>query len=243
MARTLLVRGMVAGVFAGLVALVFAAAFGEPQVAAAIRIEEANAAGEAGAEPVSRLVQSTVGLGLAIVVFGAAVGGVFGLAFGFVYGRVGRLGARGTALGVAGAGLVAATLVPFLKYPANPPGVESTLAMGERTGLYFLMLFIAVMAAIGAVVAGRSLVDRWGTWNGTIVAGLGYLAVVGLAAALLPGAPAHMGEFPAELLWRFRISSLGTQAALWVALGLIFGGLTERAARRHAEQRTLDPVA
>jgi hypothetical protein len=245
MARTLLVRGMVTGVFAGLVALAFAAAFGEPQVAAAIRIEEARSAvGDAGPEPVSRGVQATIGLGIAVVVFGTAIGGVFGLAFGFVYGRLGRLGARATALTVAIAGLVAASLVPFLKYPANPPGVESTLAMGERTTLYFLMILIAVAAAIGALIVGRSLVARWGAWNGTIATVLGYAAVVGLAATLLPSAPAHLGDFPAELLWQFRITSLATQMLLWLALGLIFGALTDRAERRAATAgRTLDPVA
>jgi Probable cobalt transporter subunit (CbtA) len=243
MARTLLVRGMVVGVLAGLAAFVFALAFGEPQVAAAIRIEQAHT-GDAGPEPVSRLAQSTVGLALATVVFGAAVGGVFGLVFGFVHGRVGPVGARAAALGVAATGFVTGTLVPFLKYPANPPGVESTLAMGERTGLFVLVLFIAVLGAVGAVIAGSSLVARLGSWNGTIAAAAGYVAVVGLAVALLPGAPAHMGDFPAELLWRFRISSLGTQLVMWAALGLLFGWFTARAEHRAAPaERSLDPVA
>jgi putative cobalt transporter subunit CbtA len=249
MARALLVRGMLAGVLAGLVALVFAAAFGEPQVAAAIRVEEAHAAaGEAGAEPVSRLVQSTVGLGLAIIVFGAAVGGVFGLAFGFLYGRLGAsgaraTGARATALGVAATGFVAGSLVPFLKYPANPPGVESSLGMRERTALYFLVLLIAVLVAIGALIAGRSLVARWGAWNGAIAASLGFVVIVTVIGAVLPGAPSQGEGFPPELLWRFRVASLGTQAALWVALGLVFGALTERAERRDAAAaRPLEPV-
>jgi hypothetical protein len=246
MVRNLLVRGMVVGVIAGLIALAFAAAFGEPQVAAAIRLEEAHAAAgdDAGAEPVSRLVQSTFGLGLAIVVFGAAIGGVFGLAFGFAYGRLGRLGSRATALAVAAIGFVAAGLVPFLKYPANPPGVESTAGMGERTGLYFLMVLVAVLAAVGALIAGRSLVARWGAWNGVTAAALGFLAVVGLVAFAVPDTPAHMDGFPADLLWRFRIASLGTQAVLWAGLGLVFGALTERAERRAAPARQpLEPVA
>src|SRR5437764_909537 len=35
-------------------------------------------------------------------------------------------------------------------------------------------------------------------------------------------------DFPAVVLWRFRLASLGTQAVLWAALGLVFGALTER---------------
>jgi len=242
MARTLLVRGMLAGVLAGLVALVFAAAFGEPQVAAAIAIEEANSVDhEAG--PVSRVFQATVGLGLAVLLFGAAVGGVFGLAFGFVHGRFGDRSARAAALGVAVIGFVTAALVPFLKYPANPPGVESTADMGERTALYFLMMLIAVAAAVGALIAGRSLVGRWGAWNGAIAAAVAAIVVVGLAGALLPAISTHSDGFPPELLWRFRIASLGTQAALWAALGLIFGALTERAERRATPTQAFEPVA
>jgi predicted cobalt transporter CbtA len=40
------------------------------------------------------------------------------------------------------------------------------------------------------------------------------------------------GEFPAGLLWSFRLSSLGTQLVLWAGLGVLFGLLCERANRR-----------
>jgi predicted cobalt transporter CbtA len=246
MARTLLVRGMLVGVIAGLAALVFALVFGEPQVAEAIRLEEAGAApGEAaGPEPVSRAIQATIGLGIAVTVYGAAIGGVFGLAFGFVYRRFGRAGARPTALAVAVAGFVAVVLVPFLKYPGNPPGLEATLGMGERTSLYFLLLLIAVVAAIGAALSGHSLVPRWGAWNAVVAAVIGYAVVLGLICAILPNSPAHIEGYPADLLWRFRISSLGMQAVLWAALGLVFGALTQRSERRATTAgQPLEPVA
>jgi MFS family permease len=247
MARTLLVRGMLAGLAAGLVALAFAAAFGEPQVAAAIRVEDAHAAAEGashGSEPVSRVVQATLGLSIAVAVFGAAVGGVFGLAFGFVNGRFGHLSPRATALGVAAVGFVAGALVPFLKYPANPPGVESTMDMGPRTSLYFLMLLISVLAAVGALIAGRTLAPRWGTWNAATAAAVGFVVVVGVAAGLLPDVSSRVAEFPAELLWRFRVASVGTQAVLWASLGLVFGAMTERAETRAGRRpaRATEPV-
>jgi hypothetical protein len=249
MARTLLVRGMLVGVIAGLVALAFAYLFGEPQVAAAVRLEEATAApGEAGSEPVSRLIQSTLGLGLAVLVFGTAVGGVFGLAFAFVYGRFGQLGARATAASIAMIGFVGAVLVPFLKFPPNPPGVEATQGMRERTALYFLVLLIGVVAGIGAALAGQSLVPRWGGWNAAIAAAVGYAVVVGVICAVLPDSPARFDGYPPDLLWRFRISSLGVQAVLWASLGLVFGALTDRAERRTERQaasagKPLEPVA
>jgi predicted cobalt transporter CbtA len=41
-------------------------------------------------------------------------------------------------------------------------------------------------------------------------------------------------NFPATVLWRFRIASLGTQLVLWSTLGLGFGFLAERALRTAA---------
>ena len=44
------------------------------------------------------------------------------------------------------------------------------------------------------------------------------------------------GGFPATLLWRFRLASLGTQAVLWTTLGLLFGALTERSLQDRRRQ-------
>ena len=96
----LLLRGMLVGVLAGLLAFGFARVFGEPQVDRAIAFEEqlSQAKGEAPeAELVSRSTQAGLGLLTGVVVYGAAIGGLFSLAFAFVHGRVGRFGARTTA--------------------------------------------------------------------------------------------------------------------------------------------------
>jgi hypothetical protein len=79
-----------------------------------------------------RTIQSTVGLVVAVLIYGAALGGVFAVAYAFAQGRIGRLGARATALLVAAAGFVAVELVPFLKYPANPPAIGSADTIGRR---------------------------------------------------------------------------------------------------------------
>src|SRR5579864_4383706 len=100
MIRALLVRGMLAGALAGLLALGFAWMFGEPQVDLAISFERHvhAMAGEAPApELVSRAVQSTAGLSIGILVYGCALGGIFALGFAYAYGRIGRLSPRATA--------------------------------------------------------------------------------------------------------------------------------------------------
>ena len=88
---------MLVGVVAGLLVFAFARWIGEPQVERAIAFETAadRAKGEAPEpEMVSRRVQKSVGLLTGTVVFGAAVGGLFGLVFAFAYGRIGEMGPR-----------------------------------------------------------------------------------------------------------------------------------------------------
>ena len=64
-----------------------------------------------------------------------------------------------------------------------------------------------------------------------LAVGLGAVVAVGVLFLVLPAAP-DPGEFPAGLLWDFRLSSLGTQLVFWAGLGVIFGLLCERANRR-----------
>ena len=92
MMRMLLVRGMLSGLVAGLLAVVFARLFGEPSVVAAIGFESAMqaATGEAAApDLVSRGAQSTVGLATGMLVYSVASGGLFALAFAVASGRIG----------------------------------------------------------------------------------------------------------------------------------------------------------
>lgn len=245
-ARTLLIRGMIVGVVTGVAAFLFAYLFGEGPINDAIAFEEAHAAplpaGEHEHELVSRGVQSTFGLATASIVYSVALGGLFAIAVAIAAGRIGRISARATAGLVALAGFVGVALVPFLKYPANPPATGSPDTLQHRTVLYFLMLVIGVAAVIGVVVVTRSLQPRLGTWNAAIVSVLGAAVVVGIAIALLPAVNEVPEGFSPILLWQFRLASLGTQAVTWATLGLLFGYLTERS-ERPSVARSAQPVA
>lgn len=243
--RSYLVRGMVAGLLAGLLAFAFARLVGEPQVEAAERFEAAQAAlqGEPeGEEVVSRAVQESAGLGAGAVVAGAAFGGLFGLAFAFAYRRVilapGRLAA---ALLAAGA-FVSVFLVPFVKYPGNPPGVGDPDTIGRRTTLYLVMLVVSVAALALAVRIRHLLVSRRGPGDATLTGLAVFVGVVALAYAVLPGIDEVPGSFPADLLWRFRLATIGVQAVLWTGIGVAFGILTERSERSYVRRHQPDLV-
>ena len=231
MVRTLLIWGMVVGIVAGLLAFGFAKIFGEPQVDRAIAFEDQmdRAKGEAPEpELVSRAVQSGVGLLTGVVVYGTALGGLFALAFAFAYQRIGRLSARGTSALLAAAGFVAIFLVPQLKYPSNPPSVGQPETIGYRSELFFLMILISVAALSLAIVIAPRLAARYGNWNGALLAAAVFIVIIVVAQVLLPDINEVPDQFPAVVLWRFRIVSLGIQLILWATFGLLFGVLAER---------------
>ncbi|MDH6622868.1 hypothetical protein M2271_000655 [Streptomyces sp. LBL] len=226
--RTLLVRGMLAGLAAGVLAFLFAYLVGEGPVDAAIAFEEANSHEHGGEELVSRSLQSTAGLATGVLVFGVAIGGIAALAFCFALGRIGRFGARATAGLTALAGFFLAYLVPILKYPASPPAVGSPDTLGKRSILFVLMIALSVLLGTAAILLGRRLAVAWGNWNASTAAGVAFVAAIAVAMAVLPHGGNTPKGFPATDLWEFRLASIGIQAVLWAAFGLLFGYLAER---------------
>ncbi|WP_410644872.1 CbtA family protein [Amycolatopsis sp. lyj-346] len=241
MMKTLLVRGMLAGLIAGVLAFGFAYAFGEPSVNAAIGLEEsgghahshdASAAAPSEEELVPRDIQSTLGLLTGVLVYGVAIGGLLSLAFAFAQGRLGSLRPRVTALLLTAGAFTVVFLVPFLKYPANPPAVGQPGTIGARTELYFGFVAVSLLVGIFATVFGRKLADRVGAWNGFLLAAAAYLVVIGVVAWLMPAVDEVPPTFPASTLWSFRTASVGTQVTLWLALGLAFGAFAEKSLNR-----------
>jgi hypothetical protein len=233
--RNFLVRGLLAGLIAGILTFAVAYVAGEPSVDAAIKVESAGADhhdGGATAEhtheesgtEVSRQNQSTWGLLTATVSTGIAFGGAVALAAAFALGRIGRLRpSQSTAL-VAALGFISVALVPFIKYPATPPAVGNADTIGARTTQYFTMLAISVLAMIAVVLLFRALLERVGTYTAVLVSAAVYLAIVVLAGELMPTVN-EIGDFPADTLWYFRRGSLMTLATLWGVIGIALTGL------------------
>jgi hypothetical protein len=160
------------------------------------------------------------------------VGGIFGMAYAYFGGRLVSGSEWTRSLSLAGALFVGAFLIPFLKYPANPPTVGDPATIGSRTTAYFAMVALSLLVVLGAWYAARTLRERGVAAPARQLAvGLGIAVAVGVLFLVLPAGP-DPGEFPAGLLWDFRLSSLGTQLVLWAGIGVIFGLLCERANRR-----------
>ncbi|SAL81229.1 membrane protein [Caballeronia arvi] len=257
MAGRLLLRGMIAGVIAGLITFGFARFVGEPLVASAIAIEESVDAHDHGSgeearshqgamqthahlhehhheqaasnNVVSRETQSGIGLLTALVVFGAAVGGLFSLVCAVAYGRVGGIDGTALSLLLAFAGFVCFSLVPGLKYPANPPAVGSPETIGARTAWFFIAIAVSIALVVVAVRGfGAWRIKLGATKAGILSVGL-YAAFAAVLFSSMPAIDEVTENFPATLLWNFRLTAIGLQLIMWVTLGLVFSLLLHRA--------------
>ncbi|OBG47103.1 cobalt transporter [Mycobacterium alsense] len=256
MEKRLIARGLLAGAAGALLAFVFARLCAEPVIGRAIAYEdgradalEAHGVHEHGAELFTRGVQANAGLGFGMLIFGVAMGALFAVAFCVVHARV-AIGAntvapRSLSVLLAAGAFVAVYLVPFVKYPPNPPAVGQADTIRGRTGWYLLMVLVSVVLALAAVWLARRLAARLGGWNAGLLAAVGYLVAAAAVAALLPavdetpqplrdasGAIGYPG-FPADVLYEFRLLALGTQLVLWATIGVVFAAL----ARRPLEER------
>jgi hypothetical protein len=278
MERKLILRGLLVGALGGLLAFAFARIFAEPPIQAAIDYETGRDAANAllakaaglpaeapGPDIFSRTVQANLGLGVGVVFFGVAMGALFAVAYAICLGRVGNLRPRTLAVLVATAGFVGVYLVPFLKYPANPPSVGNADTIGQRGGLYLLMVLCSVVFLALAVWLGKRLRGRFGNWNASLLAGAAFAVAIGVVMAVLPSLGhlaadvARFGEqstetplplrdasgtivypgFPADTLFYFRLYSVAAQVILWATIGLAFAPLAQRLlAPRQAQRAT-----
>jgi hypothetical protein len=268
MEKKLIGFGVLSGGIAGVVMFAFARIFAEPVIQKAIDYEAGRdaaqealdrAAGKAieaaGPDLFSRTIQADIGIGAGLVLFGMATGALFAVAYCVCIGRTGRVRPRPLALLVAAGGFVAFYLVPFMKYPANPPAVGHEETIGDRSALYLLVVACSVLFMFLGVYVGQRLASRWDSnWNASVVCGAAYLVLMGVLFLILPPlghlhtnivdygrhateTPLPLTDdqgtivfpgFPADVLAQFRAYSVAAQVILWGLIGLIFAPLAER---------------
>ncbi|MFJ3309199.1 CbtA family protein [Streptomyces sp. NPDC086549] len=97
---------------------------------------------------------------------------------------------------------------------------------GRATGvLVYGVAFGGIAALAFCFALGR--VGRF-SLRATALLLSGLVLVTGLAYAFLPVVNEVPKDFPATLLWRFRLSAPAIQTVLWGGFGLLFGELAER---------------
>lgn len=226
MLRTLLICGLIAGACAGVLGFGFARLAGEAPLDAAIHFEERGEPAGPGKPLVTRRTQRGFGLLTATLVYGVALGGIFALVFAGAYGRVARASPARTALSLAAVAFLVLFLVPFVKYPASPPGAVDPETIRPRTMLYGTMLLASLLSAVAGVRL-RALLLRSRRWSAyaTPVAVAAYTALVAVVMLILPGIGEVPADFPVATLQAFRAAAVGLQLTVWTTIGVVFAVL------------------
>jgi hypothetical protein len=217
-------RGALTGAAAGLVAGGVGWLLAEPVIDRAIEVEAAHAVAEGHEAAVEVFTRDTQHMGLLAgwTIIGLSVGVLFAVVYAIVYRRDWATDAWRKSLWLAAAGFAGAMLLPFLRYPANPPGVGDPETIVMRT--------VAKTAAIAiglAVMTAAWQLNGWLSRRGTGEAAR-HLAVAGAVIAgtallwVLPANPDPVNA-AAEPIYAFRMLSLLTTATLFGLVGVGFG--------------------
>lgn len=240
--RYVITRALAAGLLAGLLLALYTLLVTEPKIDQAIELEAARAAVQAPAEPpgsnhlerppFSRREQVGGGI-LATVIYAGTVSVIFGTVLAGIRHRLPDWSELGRAVWLAAVAFGVVALFPALKYPANPPGVGDPATVGGRTVQYFVIVLLSIALAVMLTRLSGWLRSRLDA--ATRVAAIAAAAVLGYGLLLvaMPGSPDVIDPaVPAQLVWDFRLRSLGGLALLWAATGLGLGWGLERATAR-----------
>jgi predicted cobalt transporter CbtA len=232
MEKRIIARGLLAGAIGGVLAFLFARILLEPVIDRAIAYEEeaahAHGAHEHGVELFTRGVQANIGMGFGVLAFSVAMGALFAVVYCVAYGRVGNISPRLLSVLLAGGMFLSLYVIPFLKYPASPPALSLDDTIQQRTLLYLLMVVLSAVLLVAAVALGRNLAARYGGWSATLIAAGSYVVAIAVVMLILPSIHETPGDFPADVLYDFRLYSLGTQLVMWAAIGLVFAPMVAR---------------
>ena len=110
-------------------------------------------------------------------------------------------------------------VIPFLKYPGNPPAVGNPDTIYLRESMYIGFLAVSAVSALSLGILFYKFRDAR---HILIIIPLVYAVIISSAFALFPSNPDKI-SIPMDLVSSFRIASGLTMVGFWVVLGVVFG--------------------
>ncbi len=178
------------------------------------------------------------GMVVGFLLYGVMMGLLFGAVYALLKEKLPVKGGRGKGILLAFLAYLSMVLLPFLKYPANPPGVGGEENIAFRQATYAGIIAISVLLTVISVWWFKYLarVKNW-RW---LIAISSYVIVAVLAYFLMPPHPLPPTTLPASLLWSFRFIGLAGMTLFWLALGINFVRLGKRLSQKRASGKLAD---
>lgn len=159
---------------------------------------------------------------LAGVILGVSVGSLFGIVFALSKNSLPGSSYIKKSLLLSGIMWFTLYLIPFLKYPANPPTVGDGETVVLRAILYLSFIAISGFGAVGFYQLSKKLQN-----NKKLFALLGYGIFVSGVFFAMPENPDEITA-PMNLVNEFRIMSVLGVTSFWISAGAILGLLWNR---------------
>jgi predicted cobalt transporter CbtA len=216
---------LISGGLAGLVHGTVNFAIVEPYLDQAIGLENESlfASGEAEdtlefwAEYESYRIWQKSGQVLAGVILGLAMGSLFGIVFALSRNSLPGKNIVTKAVFLSGLMWFTLYLIPFLKYPANPPTVGEADTVVLRMILYVSFIIIS---GIGVIVFYKLLTKL--NKNKKYFALIGYAGLMVIAFIIMPDNPDEITA-PMNLVNEFRFVSVLGVSSFWGSVGILLG--------------------
>lgn len=154
---------------------------------------------------------------LAGAILGISVGALFGIVFALSKNSLPGNHIVKKSLMLAGVMWLTLYLIPFLKYPANPPTVGDAETIVLRAILY--LAFIAI-SGIGALLFYK--LSKKFKSNKKLVSLIGYSIFITSVFFIMPDNPDEITA-PMNLVNEFRLMSVLGVSSFWISIGVILG--------------------
>jgi len=220
-----LISGFVAGTIHGAVNL----AIVEPYLDEAIGIENQNlfASGESEDTPKFWVEYNSYrdwqksGQLLAGGILGMSIGALFGIVFAYSRNSLPEGHTVKKTFVLAAIMWFTIFLIPFLKYPANPPTVGDADTVVLRGILYLSFIAISGFSAVGFSRLYKKLENK------KYLAFVGYAVFITSVFFIMPPSPDEVTA-PMDLVNGFRIMSVMAVTTFWIAEAIILGLLWQK---------------
>ncbi|MFB5620724.1 MAG: CbtA family protein [Nitrosopumilus sp.] len=216
---------LISGAFAGLIHGTVNFAIVEPYLDQAIGIENQNlfASGEAEDSPEFwveyegyRIWQKS-GQILAGVILGISIGSLFGIVFALSRNSLPGNHDVKKSLLLAAMMWFTLYLIPFLKYPANPPTVGDGETVVLRAILYLSFIAISGIGALAFYKLSKKFEN-----NKKLLSLVGYGVFISVVFFIMPENPDEITA-PMNLVNEFRLMSVLGVSSFWISVGIILG--------------------
>ncbi len=220
----IVLSGALAGVSLGLVNLVIV----EPYLDTAIGIENQNlfASGEEEDTPefwanyYSYRVWQKGGQLLAGAILGTSLGTLFGIVFAYSKNSLPGKSMIKKALVLSLVMWATLYVIPFAKYPANPPTVGDPETIILRQSLYLAFMAISGLGALGFYQVYKKV-------NKKAIAFAGYGMMMAAIFFVMPPNPDPV-QIDSGLLMGFRVTSMIGMSVFWGVVAIILGALWQK---------------